>query len=110
EALLLRMEKTSQPLNIIACENMVGGSEYLQSLVLEKVPEEKHESFMELYGFPNAAVDRIVPNQNLENILDVAVEPYFEWVVDRTMLKGSPPEIAGMTLVKDLQPYIERKL
>ena len=49
------------PVNVIACENMVGASQALRGYVMEHVPEESAEAVEEISGFPNAAVDRIVP-------------------------------------------------
>lgn len=42
--------------------------------------------------------------------VDVRVEPFYEWVVDASQIKGDRPEISGVTYVEDLMPYIERKL
>jgi mannitol-1-phosphate 5-dehydrogenase len=42
--------------------------------------------------------------------VNVMVEPFYEWVVDATQLKGVRPEISGVTYVEDPLPYIERKL
>ena len=110
EGLLARKKQTGRPLNIIACENMIGGSSFLEEKVLEHISEEEQAVFSEHYGFPNAAVDRIVPNQVNEDILEVTVEPYYEWVVEDQNIKGDKPEIQGITYVNDLTPYIERKL
>ncbi len=52
-----------------------------------------------------------MPEQNPG--LDVTIESFFEWVVDRTPFLvdgGEPPEIDGVTWVDDLGPFIERKL
>lgn len=105
-----RLETNQTPLNVIACENMVGGSSLLKEKVMAYVPEAEHTKFDSLFGFPNAAVDRIVPNQVNEDLLAVSVEPYYEWVVEETAIKGEKPEIEGITYVSDLKPYIERKL
>ena len=42
--------------------------------------------------------------------VDVLVEPFYEWVVDASGIKGARPEISGVTYVDDPMPYIERKL
>ncbi|WP_226037256.1 mannitol-1-phosphate 5-dehydrogenase [Aquibacillus saliphilus] len=105
-----RKSVTDQPLTIIACENMIGGSSLLKEKVLEHVTDQEKAEFVKLYGFPDSAVDRIVPNQVNEDPLTVSVEPYYEWVVEDTDVKGSKPPIDGITYVNDLAPYIERKL
>ncbi|KHE70763.1 mannitol-1-phosphate 5-dehydrogenase [Halobacillus sp. BBL2006] len=95
---------------VIACENMVGGSEALKSHVLENVTEDQKVWISDQIDFPNAAVDRIVPNQNQQDPLTVMVEPYFEWVVETAYVRTELPNIEGITYVEDLTPYIERKL
>ncbi|MCA1010172.1 mannitol-1-phosphate 5-dehydrogenase [Halobacillus halophilus] len=96
--------------NVIACENMVGGSDILKEHVLENRGADQKEWIRENIGFPNSAVDRIVPDQHQDDLLTVKVEPYFEWVVETTGIQGNRPEIKGITYVDDLTPYIERKL
>ena len=59
--LLERVRVGGAPVNVIACENMVGASQALRGYVMEHVPEETAEAVEEISGFPNAAVDRIVP-------------------------------------------------
>lgn len=110
EGLRVRNEESGRPLNIIACENMIGASSMLKEQVFEHLNEQDKAALDSFCGFPDAAVDRIIPNQENENILDVAVEPYYEWVVDESNIKGQQPAIDGITYVSNLQPYIERKL
>jgi mannitol-1-phosphate 5-dehydrogenase len=42
--------------------------------------------------------------------MDVLVEPFYEWVIDTSQIKGVRPEISGVTYVEDPLPYIQRKL
>ncbi|MEK4297921.1 mannitol-1-phosphate 5-dehydrogenase [Oceanobacillus sp. FSL W8-0428] len=110
EGLAERIDIQRKPLAIIACENMIGGSTLLKEYVYQEIDEVDREGFDDLFSFPDAAVDRIVPNQTNENLLDVTVEPYFEWVVEKAFIQGELPEIKGITYVDELGPYIERKL
>ncbi len=61
--LVERVQRGGAPVNVIACENMIGGSETLRGFVMEHVPPKHLEAVGEISGFPNAAVDRIVPEQ-----------------------------------------------
>ncbi|GGP07067.1 mannitol-1-phosphate 5-dehydrogenase [Oceanobacillus neutriphilus] len=105
-----RIDIHRKPLAVIACENMIGGSTLLKKYVYQEIEEMDREGFDDLFSFPDAAVDRIVPNQTNENLLDVTVEPYYEWVVEKAFIQGELPEIKGITYVDELGPYIERKL
>ncbi|BBI36371.1 mannitol-1-phosphate 5-dehydrogenase [Cohnella abietis] len=110
EGIRRRLERSSPPLTIIACENTIGGSTQLKSLVYEHLPEELIEQADRVIAFPDAAVDRIVPLQQNEDRLKVVVEPFYEWVVDRSAMFEDSHEIPGVHYTQDLQPYIERKL
>lgn len=105
-----RIEVNKKPLNIIACENMVAGSTSLKNYVYELLDEDTEDKVDQYVGFPNAAVDRIVPAQKGKEKLIVQVEPYAEWDVDEKGFKGELPNIPGMSLVENLEAYIERKL
>lgn len=110
DGLRKRVEVSDKPLNIIACENMIGGSSLLKEKVFEKLTAEEKWQFNERFGFPDSAVDRIVPNQVNDDKLMVKVEPFYEWVVEESKIVGEKPEIHGLTYVPELIPYIERKL
>ncbi|MBO8177130.1 MAG: mannitol-1-phosphate 5-dehydrogenase [Bacillus sp. (in: Bacteria)] len=110
EGLRKRLSVNQKPLNIIACENMIGGTTFLKEKVFEKISDEEKSLFERNYGFLDCAVDRIVPNQKNSDPLAVTVEPFFEWVVEQKDVVGDMPNVRGMQLVDDLLPYIERKL
>ncbi|MCY7193912.1 mannitol-1-phosphate 5-dehydrogenase [Streptococcus gallolyticus] len=97
------------PIDVLACENMIGGSQYLYQEV-KKYLSADSLTFAEQYvGFPNAAVDRIVPAQTHEDPLFV-VEPFNEWVVETSRMKNPTFKLTGVHYEKDLEPFIERKL
>lgn len=99
-----------KPLNVIACENGLRATSQLKDLVFAQLDPEVAEWAGKHVGFPDAAVDRIVPPVRCEIPLDVAVEEYFEWDVERSSFVGPVPQIEGMTPVDNLLAYVERKL
>ncbi|WP_028590029.1 mannitol-1-phosphate 5-dehydrogenase [Paenibacillus massiliensis] len=105
-----RLNAGAQPLHIIACENAIGGSQQLKEHVYALLDEETRTKAEGVIFFPNAAVDRIVPIQHHEDPLYVQVEPFYEWVVDRSQMSPDHAEISGVHYVDNLEPYIERKL
>lgn len=110
KGLTKRIATNKKPLNIIACENMVGGSTVLKNFVYENLADDVKNEVAKLIGFPDAAVDRIVPAQKNDEKLLVKVEEFSEWDVDSNGAVGELPKIAGMTVVDNLSAYIERKL
>lgn len=101
--------QTESYLNIIACENAVNATDVLKDAINPLLSAEAKVYADKWVGFPNAAVDRIVPNQEHEDITKVQVEPFFEWVVEQPAIKGTL-ELDGVLFVDALLPYIERKL
>lgn len=97
-----------QAIDIIACENMIGGSTFFKSEILKHT--EATAYFEKYIGFPDAAVDRIVPEQSHEDVLYVEVEPFSEWVINEKQMKNKAIILEGVHYVSDLEPYIERKL
>jgi mannitol-1-phosphate 5-dehydrogenase len=99
-----------KPLNVIACENGLKATSQLRELTFALLSPEVAAWAQTHVGWPDAAVDRIVPPVRCEVPLDVAVEEYFEWDVERSAFVGEIPAIAGMTPVDNLEAYVERKL
>lgn len=99
----------TEPMDVIACENAVRATAQLKKAVYESLSEQGRAFADQYVGFADCAVDRIVPPVRSENPIDVVVERYYEWDVEKGGLKGAP-EVPGMTLVDTLDAYIERKL
>ncbi|MGH2116507.1 mannitol-1-phosphate 5-dehydrogenase [Aerococcus sp. L_32] len=107
---LRRENDDTRPMDIVACENMIGGTDFLNEKVSAYFDEVDRIYVDQYIGFPNAAVDRIVPMQSHEDPLFVSVEPFSEWVIDQTNVKGTQIQLEDVLYVEDLLPYIERKL
>lgn len=97
-------------LAVLACENAINATSLLQADVRTALTEVDADRLDAVAAFANTAIDRIVPAQDPDAGLDVTLEPFFEWVVDRTPFGGEPPAIAGVHWIDDLAPFIERKL
>lgn len=110
KGIVTRLKVNNKPLNIVACENMIGASSILKELVYKYLPKEKLSIVKEKIGFPNAAVDRIVPIQENKEKLLVETEEFFEWDIEEKSIIGQKPNIKGINYVDNLQAYIERKL
>jgi len=106
-----RTEKT--PLAVIACENMIGATDELAGFIKDprNTPEDRLKSISDRARFANSAIDRIVPGQDANAGLNVKIESFFEWVVDKSPFSPhGPPKVDAIKWVDDLVPYIERKL
>jgi mannitol-1-phosphate 5-dehydrogenase len=99
-------------LNIIACENLTGASSLLKEEVIKHLKTDQDKEYLEKYvGFPNCAVDRIVPPfSKPDNPLAVGVENFYEWIVEEPAIKGPKPVIPGMKLTDNLTAFVQRKL
>jgi len=97
------------PLQVMACENAIGATDTLR----DEIRAQAADAWDAISGravFANTAVDRIVPAQPDGAGIDVTVEPFFEWAIERPPFGDDPPHIPGAHFVDDLAPYIERKL
>jgi len=99
-----------KPVSVIACENAIGATDTLRNFIFKHLAEDKKKSIDSSAQFANSAIDRIVPIQDEDAGLNVKIEKFYEWCVEETPFKGSPPPIKGVHFVDNLQPYIERKL
>jgi len=100
------------PIAVIACENAIGATDTLAKHIKDDhTPDDRLEDHHERARYANSAIDRIVPAQEPGMGLDVKLEKFYEWVVDKSPFHDhEPPAIDGIKWVDDLIPYIERKL
>lgn len=102
-----------KPLAVIACENAIGATDTLAGHIKDgkNTPEHRLQDHHKRARYANSAIDRIVPAQDPDAGLNVKLELFYEWVVDKTPFKDhEPPSIKGIKWVDNLLPYIERKL
>ncbi|MFD5215958.1 mannitol-1-phosphate 5-dehydrogenase [Microbacterium sp. NPDC058345] len=107
---LRRRDRQAAPLQIMACENAIGATDLLRQEITARAGDDDWGAVAARAVFANTAVDRIVPGQPEGAGVDVTVEPFHEWAIERGPFGDSPPSIPGAHFVDDLAPYIERKL
>ena len=79
---LAAREAAQAALHVMACENAINATDLLR----DEVAAAAGESWTDLQAravFANTAVDRIVPAQPEGAGVDVTVEPFFEWAIER---------------------------
>ncbi|MCT9002761.1 mannitol-1-phosphate 5-dehydrogenase [Microbacterium memoriense] len=102
-------DPSAPPLQVMACENAIGATDILQDEI-KALAGDAWDGLASRAVFANTAVDRIVPAQAPGESVDVTVEPFFEWAIERLPFGDLLPHIPGAHFVDDLTPYIERKL
>ena len=105
-----RRAEKKETLNILACENAIGNTSTLKRHIFEDLAEEERIYVETHVGFPDCAIDSIIPPVQEAAPADVSVESYCEWDALKGGFKGEIPAIDGLVIVEDLTPYIERKL
>ncbi len=105
-----KSRQNTTPMNIVACENGIRATSQLKTWVYEHLNKEERIWTDQYIGFADSSVDRIVPITTYSHPLDVAVEAFYEWNIDKTQLKGILPNISGLNLTDNLTAHIERKL
>ena len=102
---------SKSPLAVIACENAIGATDTLHGFIKDNTDPSRIESLPSRARFANSAIDRIVPTQEPDAGLNVKIEKFYEWAVEKTPFgEFGHPDIKAIHWVDDLEPYIERKL
>ena len=108
-----RRPEGTAPLSVIACENAIGATDTLAEFIKSpaNTAPERLDDHHTRARYANSAIDRIVPAQDPNAGLDVTLEKFFEWVVEKTPFQDAgAPSIKGINWVDNLAPFIERKL
>ncbi|GHU09402.1 mannitol dehydrogenase [Spirochaetia bacterium] len=130
-SLNLRAHSNKQPLTIMSCDNFPSNGTTLKRLVrafCERVYPESVQWIEDNAAFPCSMVDRITPNTTDANagelkekfgIVDlwpVCSEDYIQWVLEdnfrlppRSAFNPADLALAGVQLVKDVEPYERMK-
>jgi mannitol-1-phosphate 5-dehydrogenase len=106
-AALAQRDASRAPIAVMACENAINATDLLRNSVVDTI---ENPTLLSRAVFANTAVDRIVPGQPEGAGLDVTVEAFFEWAVEKEPFGKDVPVIPEAHFVDDLAPYIERKL
>ncbi|MFS0867845.1 mannitol-1-phosphate 5-dehydrogenase [Microbacterium sp. 179-B 1A2 NHS] len=106
---LKRRDAAAAPLQVMACENAINATDLLRAEIETRAGDE-WATLADRAVFANTAVDRIVPGQPADGGVDVTVEPFYEWAIEKGPFGANLPQIPGAHFVDDLAPYIERKL
>ena len=88
------------PLVVMACENAINATDVLAEHVRDRCRTTEWAALARKAIFANTAVDRIVPAQAADAGLDVTVETYFEWAIERPPFGGNEPAIPDATWVR----------
>jgi mannitol-1-phosphate 5-dehydrogenase len=99
-----------EPLNCIACENMMDSSSSLGAHVRAELADGARAWCAAYAGFPDCMISRVVPRPEPDPLAIVA-EDYNEWTVRAETFRGPPlAALAALELVDNQTARLERKL
>jgi mannitol-1-phosphate 5-dehydrogenase len=105
------LSQRESPANVIAFENMPSVGECLRRLVASAMAQPGQ---VDRHGFSGAVISRMVTRRvgdpAQQTPLMFVGEAVEEYIVDATALRAPLPEICGMKLVNDYQPWVLNKL
>ncbi|TKD72196.1 mannitol-1-phosphate 5-dehydrogenase [Pseudalkalibacillus hwajinpoensis] len=111
QGLLKRKQLNKPTIDVMANENAINASSQLKEEIRKILSKEEVEELSSYVGFPNSAIDRLSLSGERSEGNVALVEPYYEWVINRSELVNEKlPQLTDATYVDTLMPYIERKL
>jgi mannitol-1-phosphate 5-dehydrogenase len=100
----------TNPLNFIACENMMDSSSQLGRHVFSHLNANEADWCEEHVGFPDCMISRVVPRPEPDPLVVVA-EDYNEWTARAESFRGDKPAaLEAFELVANQTARLERKL
>jgi mannitol-1-phosphate 5-dehydrogenase len=105
-----RRKGRGQPLNCLACENMMNSSTTLGRHIRSHLDAEDQAYCERFWGFPDCMISRVVPRPEPDPLV-IVTEDYNEWTTRREHFKGARP--AGLTALEPVDNQtarLERKL
>ncbi len=100
----------TQPLNCIACENMMDSSTMLGKQVRRHLGDADLAWCEKYTGFPDCMISRVVPRPEPDPLLIVA-EDYNEWTARVEAFRGAKPAaLSALELIDNQSARLERKL
>ena len=112
--LIMRYERSGEPLNILICENLINAAEVLHNAVSSHLPPAHREEILARTGFVQAVVSRMVPipteAERERDLLAIRAESYKLLPVDGHAIIGTLPPIIGVEPVPNFTAQVESKL
>jgi mannitol-1-phosphate 5-dehydrogenase len=99
---------STQPLNVVCCENMQHGSTVFRTQVLPLLTGAAAAYAEQFVGFPDCMISRVVPLAT-EDPLALLAEDYSEWTVDQAQFKGPPLDLPALERVPNQEARLARK-
>jgi mannitol-1-phosphate 5-dehydrogenase len=102
----------NKKIDLIANENAINATDQLKNEIQTQVSEDVWKMILKNTGFVNSAIDRQALSKDVDGLNIPVVEPYREWVVEKSKFKNAYvlEQLKNVICVDDLKPYIERKL
>ncbi|WP_164215318.1 mannitol-1-phosphate 5-dehydrogenase [Virgibacillus sp. YIM 98842] len=111
KGLLQRIKENKNAIDVIANENAINASTALKQEMEKHISDSEINDINTIAGFPNSAIDRLSLSETRNGGERTLAEPYYEWIINKSeLINFKVPYIKDAVYVKDLQPYIERKL
>jgi mannitol-1-phosphate 5-dehydrogenase len=105
-----RTARRREPINCLACENMMDSSSSLGRHVRSHLAGEDLAYCEESFGFPDCMISRVVPRPEPDPLV-ILTEDYNEWTTRAEAFKGDKPvALSALELVPNQTARLERKL